>query len=127
MDALRFRLLRGSVDAEAIWIPVFRPAKLPESGTPWAVERTPGPVRVDVADTDEPGSGLENSEIALKISAYLPGVDVAASVFHTRDDFPAMHRDLVRDGGETRLRVRPRHHCLTVYGLEFSSIWDGDM
>lgn len=123
VDALRFRLLRGAVDAEAIWIPAFRPAKLPGSGTPWAVERAPGPVRVDMADTDEPGSGLENSEIALKISAYLPGMDVAASVFHTWDDFPAMHRDLVRDGGETRLRVRPRHHRLTVYGLEFSRPW----
>jgi hypothetical protein len=124
VDAVKFRLLGKWVDTELIWIPVFKAAVLPTGDNAWAVARVvPENVRVSSAAPREPATTLENSEIALKLSAYLPGWDAAASIFHTWDDHPAMHRDLLEDEDGMHVALEPRHHRLTVFGLECSRPW----
>lgn len=121
VDAARFRLLGDTFDLELIWIPVFRAAILPSADNPWAVELDiPEDVRVTTSLAEEPEVSLENSEIALKVSAFLSGLDVAVSVFHTWDDQPAMHRTVSRNDGEIDIHFSPEHHRMTVLGLEFS-------
>ena len=125
VDAVKFRLLGDEVDVELIWIPAFRAAVQPSAGNPWALEQDiPDDVRVTVSPVDEPGTSLENSEIALKVSAFWSGLDVAVSAFHTWDDNPAMHRTVAGDEGEeVEIHVSPEHHRMTVFGLEFSRPW----
>ena len=124
VNAARFRLLGDSVVTELIWIPVFEPAVHPSGDNPWAVEpELPENVRISLADAVEPDTTLENSEIALKAAAYLSGLDVAASVFYTWDDFPAYHRTTRSEGDHLVVDYTPRHHRLTVLGLEFSRPW----
>lgn len=124
VDAVKFRLLGKRVDTELIWIPVFKPALRPTGDNPWAVRTSwPETVRVSSRAAREPATTLGNSEIALKLSAYLPGVDVAASLFHTWDDYPAMHRTVRTDGDNLIVNYAPAHHRLTVFGLEGSRPW----
>jgi len=124
VDALKLRILGQWIDTELIWIPKFRAGVLPSGDNPWAVSPAlPENLRVNSAAPLEPATNLENSEIALKLSAYLPGWDAAASIFHTWDDQPAMHRDLLEDEDVTHVAFTPRHHRLTVFGLEFSRPW----
>jgi len=124
VDAVKFRLLWQWLDTELIWIPVFKAAVLPTGDNPWAVSRAlPENVRTNSAAALEPATTLKNSEIALKLSAYLPGWDAAASLFHTWDYHPAMHRDLLEDAEGTLVTFTPRHHRLTVFGLECSRPW----
>lgn len=124
VDAAKLRLLGDFVSTELIWIPVFEPAVQPSGDNPWAVETVlPENVCVTMPDVHEPDTSLENSEIALKVAAYLSGLDVAASVFHTWDDNPAYHRTIRREGDTVFVDYAPRHHRLTVLGLEFSRPW----
>lgn len=124
VDALKFRLLGQAIDTELIWIPVFKAALLPSGDNPWAVEQVvPENTLVSSDPTDEPETSLENSELALKVSAYLSGLDVAASVFYTWDDYPAMHRSFQWNGQTADVNFSPRHHRLTVFGLSFSWPW----
>jgi hypothetical protein len=124
VDAAKFRLLGDYINTELIWIPVFEPAVQPSGDNPWAVETNlPAKVKVTMADTIEPDATLENGEIALKVAAYLSGLDVAASVFYTWDDNPAYHRTIRSEGDTVFIDYAPRHHRLTVLGLEFSRPW----
>jgi len=124
VDAVKFRLLGDKLDTELIWIPVFRAAIQPSGDNPWAVSSSlPQNVSPTCRSSIEPGTSLSNSEIALKVSAYLSGLDVAASVFYTWDDYPAAHRTVRHDGDQQHVDFAPEHHRLTVFGLECSRPW----
>jgi hypothetical protein len=124
VDGVKFRLLGTHIDTELIWLPVFKAAVQPTGDNPWTVPyNLPAGLQITRADPIEPETSLENSEIALKVSTFLSGLDAAASVFYTWDDFPAQHRNLTQSGGTTILRFYPQHHRLTVFGLEFSRPW----
>jgi hypothetical protein len=124
VNAVKFRLLGDHVDTELIWIPVFKPAVQPSGDNPWAIKAdVPENMRMSFKDTVEPDTSLENSEIALKVAAYLSGLDIAASVFYTWDDYPTYHRSTHSEGDTLFVDYAPRHHRLTVLGLEFSRPW----
>lgn len=124
VDAVKFRLLGERIDTELIWIPVFRPAIQPSGDNPWAISRSlPDKVTATSRSTDEPDSSLENSEVALKVASYLSGLDLAASVFYTWDDYPAAHRTVRSEGDQLQVAFAPKHHRMTVFGLEGSRPW----
>lgn len=124
VTAAKLRLLGDRFDTEMIWIPFFKAAIQPDGDNPWAVRTVlPENVTLTAAAPDEPDVSLENGEFALKVSGFRAGLDVAASVFHTWDDHPAMHRDIDADDGTVRVSVSPRYHRMTVFGLEFSRPW----
>ncbi len=125
VDAVRFRVLGDTLTSELILIPFFQGAVYPEGDNPWAVPAKSFPGRdVSVLPTEEPDTSFANMEIAAKISAYLSGLDLAASVFHTWDDTPAVHPSMEIQGEDPLLVIRPKHHRLTVAGLEFSFPWE---
>lgn len=124
VEAAKFRFLGNFLNLELIWIPVFREAKMPRKGTPWSITQAPpAGVPMNTADTREPDVSLKNSEIAMKMSGYFSGLDVAASVFYTWDDIPASHRTVSYASGTPSIIVSPKHHRMTVLGLEFSRPW----
>ncbi|PIE64256.1 MAG: hypothetical protein CSA26_09270 [Desulfobacterales bacterium] len=124
INAVRLRLLGEQLDTVLLWLPFFKAAVQPEGDNPWAV--TPVfPENIEVLSTavDKPVNSVENSEIALKFSAYLSGLDLAASIFHTWDDFPAMHRNITVTGNDVQVLFAPRHHRLTIFSLEGAKPW----
>lgn len=113
VDAARFRILGGSITTELIAVPVFRPAVYPSENSPWALQQMP----IKIVPAEEPKSSFENMEIAGKIAGYFSGLDVAASVFHTWDDRPALHAT------NSPTELAAKYHRLTIFGLEFSRPW----
>ena len=121
VDALRGRLLFDRANIEFLWLPVFKPAILPPSGTPWIFQRSfPDKVRTEFDDPIEPDLSLKNSELAGKVSFYLSGIDFAISAFYTWDDLPAAHRTTTSEDDSTLVHYHPEHHRLTFVGAEFS-------
>ncbi|NCC26426.1 MAG: hypothetical protein EOM25_14700 [Deltaproteobacteria bacterium] len=59
----------------------------------------------------------------MKVSAYLPGFDVAASIFHVWDDYATRHRTAFSENGTLHVDYDPKHHRLTILGLECSRPW----
>ncbi len=124
VGAVKFRLLGEHFDTELLWLPFFKAAVQPEGDNPWAVTPVfPKDVRVLSDPVNEPGNSFDNGEFGLKISSYLSGLDLAASIFYTWDDFPAMHREVSIGAGETTVKFAPMHHRLTIFGIEGSRPW----
>ncbi len=124
VSAARLRLLGEHIDTVLLWIPFFKAAVQPEGDNPWAIAPTfPENVKVSSTAVDKPSHSFENSEIALKVSSYLSGLDLAASIFYTWDDFPAMHRRMSATDNDSRIEFAPKHHRLTIFGLEGARPW----
>jgi hypothetical protein len=124
VDAAKFRLLGSVVDTELIWIPVFRAAVQPSGDNPWAVSaELPENVSVNYASAREPATTLENSELAMKVSAFFSAMDVAASVFYTWDDNAVGFRDVLETGDDIDIDYRPDYRRMTVFGLECARPW----
>ena len=124
VDAVKFRLLGEHIDTELIWIPVFKAAVQPSGDNPWALQSDlPEDVQITSAEALTPATSLGSSEIALKVSAFFSGIDAAASVFYTWNDYPTRYRHIECNGETTLVCLVPEHHRLTVFGLEFSRPW----
>ena len=124
VDALRGRLLFDRANVEFLWLPVFRPAVLPPSGTSWAFKyEFPDSVKVEFDYPIEPDLSLKNSELAGKVSFYLSGIDFAVSAFYTWDDLPTVHRTTTSEDDSTLIHYHPEHHRLTFVGAGFSMPW----
>lgn len=124
VDAAKFRLLGRSIDTELIWIPVFRAAVQPSGDNPWAAStELPENVSIDYASALAPATTLENSEIALRVSAFFSGMDAAASVFYTWDDNEVGFREAEETDDYLYIDYRPEYRRITVFGLEFARPW----
>ncbi len=124
VDAARLRILGDTITSELIVIPVFKAAVYPQGDdNPWAIGRDMAGSGVRVLPTEKPDTSLENTEIAVRVSGYFSGLDVAASVFYTWDDTPALHPVIGGENDTTSLLIQPKHHRLTIFGLGFSLPW----
>lgn len=122
VDALKLRLLRDRFNFEFLWLPVFRPAVLAPSGTPWVLQYEMAEnVEVEFDDPIVPDESFKNSEVGGKLSLYLPGIDFAFSSFYTWDDYLTLHRTV--SSTDDSIRYHPKHHRLAFVGFEFSKPW----
>ena len=121
VDALRFRKLEETSQWELIWAPWFRPGKAPRGV--WALP-SPVPEGADVvyAPTEKPGRTLADGVVAARWSYYGPGLDLGLSLLHTWEELPSLERHRSADGAGTTTLV-PRHHRLSLLGLEFARPW----
>ncbi|MBO8085416.1 MAG: hypothetical protein J7D61_05195 [Marichromatium sp.] len=117
VDALRLRRLDDSSQITLIWSPRFRPGRAPSEV--WALP-DPVPEGVARAGVERPGSALDEGVFAARWSYYGAGLDLAVSVLHTWEDLPSLDRESGADGA---LTLVPRHHRLTLWGLEFARPW----
>lgn len=124
VDAVKFRWLGDTVDTELIWVPVFKAAVPPSGDNPWAVQRQyPDDVEITSTPAWKPDASIADSEIALKVSSYFSGFDLAASVFYTWNDAATNHRTIRSNGDTRRVIFSPRHERMTVLGLEGAMPW----
>ncbi|VVS94534.1 DUF1302 family protein [Desulfoluna spongiiphila] len=84
IDAVNLRYTgSGDLTIETVLIPFFEPAKLPEADSPWRVGTGPDPTPT------EPEKTLENGEVGVRASWFLPGVDLTFSWARLWNDLPA--------------------------------------
>ncbi|WP_300668628.1 DUF1302 family protein [Desulfoluna sp.] len=84
IDAVNLRYTgSGDLTVETVLIPFFQPAKLPETDSPWRVATGPKPTPT------EPDKTLENGEVGVRASWFLPGVDLTFSWARLWNDLTA--------------------------------------
>jgi len=83
VDALNLRYTgSGNLTVETVLIPFFEPAKLPEPDSPWRVG-----TGASLSPT-EPEKTLENGEVGVRASWFLPGIDLTFSWARLWNDLP---------------------------------------
>lgn len=121
VDALKFRILTSLLDWEFIWIPIFKPAVLPQGDNPWAIPMEyPEGMNITFEQTVLPEKEFKNSEFAGKVSIYLSGIDFSLSAAYMWDDLPTLHKTIITDTTPANLIITPEHHRISFVGLDFS-------
>lgn len=121
VDALKWRLLFEQTNLEFLWLPVFTPAILPPTNSPWAFKfEYPSNFQVTFDEPIKPELKLKNSEIGGKLSFYLSGIDFAFSSFYTWDDLPTQYKTVSIGDTIVVIHYHPEYHRLTFIGVEFS-------
>jgi len=110
---------------ELIAIPVFLEARLPDDKeNPWFLgQNSPQQGQAVIHDADTPEVSVKNTELAAKFSGFYSGLDIAFSAFYTWDDFPVYHKEASFHKNRPLLCITPKHHRMTVYGMEVSRPW----
>jgi hypothetical protein len=121
VDAVRGRLLLDSVTIEALIIPRFRPAILPDADSPWAFPSLSIPgIQIEMGEAEEPEVSLENSEYGLRASFFLPQGDFAIMALRTWNDMAAHEISFIENQQVTSIFIKPEYYRINVYGAEFS-------
>lgn len=121
VDALKFRILTSLLNWEFIWIPIFKPAILPQGDNPWAIPMEfPEGMNITFEQTVLPEKEFKNSEFAGKVSMYSSGIDISFCAAYTWDDLPTLHKSIITDTTPVNLIITPEHHRITFVGLDFS-------
>jgi len=117
VDAFKVRFLSDMLNVEFIWLPQFQSGILPKPGTPWAVSPNINTDKqVSVEAPVSPDKTLGNGEVGLKLSFYLPGIDLSISSFYTRMDF-ALAEGLVEND---TLHISQRFYRYGFVGFDMS-------
>ncbi|MDR1411615.1 MAG: hypothetical protein LBI91_05380, partial [Spirochaetaceae bacterium] len=97
VDGLRLRYSFPFLAAEAVWLPLFTPARLPEDpGNPLYEIFHPYPLSVDMGGTSLPVSvsgaalprTIADGEYGLRVSFYTPALDFSVMGFYGWNDIP---------------------------------------
>ncbi len=128
VDAVKLNCYRATSTLEFVWIPVFTPTRLPESGSIWEKTPTfPVPASFDLS-SKEVDESLENSEVFGKYSLLSSAIDFELMAGYAWNDDPTFHLvpQFDQETGEPdSLVVRPEHHRLTLAGGSFSTEFGG--
>ncbi len=125
ITAAKLNYYRGASTFEAVWVPVFTPAREPDHQSPWSPEISfpyPVPVNMDFSEK-MPETTLENSELFFRYSRLGRSMDIEMVAAHFLDENPSMHIQphISSHGGmPDSLTATPKHHRLTMGGGSFS-------
>ncbi|WP_321495966.1 DUF1302 family protein [uncultured Desulfobacter sp.] len=112
VDAFNFKYASGWGDLQILWIPVYKSGEQPSTDSPWYLG---GYGDNTVAPANEPDDPFKDSELALRYTRYLSGMDLALSYLYAWNDFPCYQQS-----GTVLEPVYDRVHIL---GAEFSKPW----
>ena len=91
LESFKFRYMPGTSEFEFVWIPKFKPARIPDSpDNPWYRSQMKDKIDLETTSPQEPELTLENSEIAVKYSAFTGGIDLSASASYLWEDRPVL-------------------------------------
>ena len=95
-DALKLTYYLDILTIEAVYIPIFRPARFPEdisSLMPGSIPPLPPPAFLNSLTTlltaPPPTDPLQNATLGSRLAIYLFGWDISLSYIYGRNDFPA--------------------------------------
>jgi hypothetical protein len=101
----------GDFGVQALIIPDLRFHKLPDMLFPQGVQ---------VADTQEPATTAENTELGLKFFGYAGGWDFTLNYLYSWDDAPAFKKSVDTTTGG--LTISPEHQRLHIVGGTFANV-----
>ncbi|MDD3637163.1 MAG: hypothetical protein PHP48_09725 [Bacteroidales bacterium] len=128
VTAVKVNYYIGMNTLEAVWIPVFSPTLMPDSGSIWR-PKIPFPVQPTYDySTNEVKPSLEHSEFFLRYSAMTSKLDYEiVGGYHWSDD-PVMHLAKTIDPVSMQLQslvARPEYHRMGMLGGSLSTTFDG--
>jgi len=128
VTAVKLNFYIGMNTLEAVWVPVFSPTLMPDSGSIWRPE-LPFPIRPTYDySTNEVKPSLAHSEFFLRYSAMTSKLDYEiVGGYHYSDD-PVMHLTKTIDPVSMQLQsleARPEYHRMGMLGGSLSTTLGG--
>jgi hypothetical protein len=126
-DGLRLRYSFQTLAVEAVWLPLFSPARLPEKDNPLYPVFYPlsismgGPALPVTVGEDAPPRTIADGEYGLRISRYSSAVDFSVMGFYGWNDIPFMEKNLT--GGlpaPAGLELSPEYERTITAGADAS-------
>jgi len=129
VEAARAEIYFGNFRWELVWLPMFRPPLIPDSGAVWEpldlVELnnmvSEYPDLIAVMDEDVPDAKLDNSSVASRIRATVGPVDFGAFGFYGWDYIPIYDFRYDFSGDGPIVSVLPEYQRLWATGAEFAA------
>ncbi|MDR1240051.1 MAG: hypothetical protein LBK27_08045 [Treponema sp.] len=104
VEGLKLRYVFPFLAVEALWLPLFTPARLPGGQNPLynvlypaSVEMGGAVLPVSVLD-DIPPRTIGDGEYGLRVSAYTPALDFSFAAFYGWNDIPHFTKNLIPEG-----------------------------
>jgi hypothetical protein len=102
VDGLKLGYSFSSFAAEAVWLPLFTPARLPKDTQnplrglfyPSAIDMGGAALPVSVSETAPPRT-IADGEYGLRFSAYTPALDFSVTAFYGWNDIPYVEKTIV--------------------------------
>jgi len=115
-----------AIDVEVVWIPDLTYHDIPGLNAPYfpnaIVPAPPDNVQAQLLPADKPGNVITDSDIGVKLSAFVKGWDVSLNYLYHYDDMPALKRSISSDAdGVPELYVVPKYHRLHTLGGSFNN------
>jgi hypothetical protein len=105
VDGLRLRYAFPALAFEALWIPLFTPARLPEDPGPLyeifypsSIDAGPAVLPVSFSAASLPRT-IADGEYGLRVSCYTPALDFSVMGFYGWNDIPFFTKQLIPGGG----------------------------
>jgi hypothetical protein len=127
VDGLKLRYSFQALSIEALWLPIFSPARLPGERNPLYAVLYPssldmGGMVLPVSIQDSaPMQTIADGEYGLRISWYRSGADFSVMGFYGWNDIPFMEKNLIPSpSAPTGLELSPAHKRTITAGADAS-------
>ena len=111
-----------AVTAQLIWLPDQTYHDLPDPGAVYALGPAfPEDEIVEVASPDKPNRFFRDSDLGLRLSAFLKGWDLTLNYLYMYDDFQVGFQTRSLDGNVPVVKVRPTYIRNHLLGSTFSN------
>jgi hypothetical protein len=131
VDGLKLHYSFPAFAAEAVWLPLFTPARLPENSQnplygifyPSSIDMGGTALPVSVSGAAPPRT-IADGEYGLRLSWYAPALDVSVMVFYGWNDLPFMEKSLILSEASppvpAGLALRPEYGRTVTAGADAS-------
>ncbi|MDR0668833.1 MAG: hypothetical protein LBF95_02025 [Treponema sp.] len=124
VDGLKLRYSFPVLAVEALWLPLFTPARLPGDGNPLreifyppSVDVGPARIPVSYADPVLPRAAADG-EYGLRVSCYTSALDFSFMGFCGWNDIPWISKTVVPSSGSTTIEVTPGYGRTITAGFD---------
>ncbi len=117
IDAFRFRYFKNNMKLDFVLVPTVTPFIIPVNyENPWAFKFSNLTKNIKILKENKPEKKIANSEIGMRLSYALPGIDFSLAGLYTWDKMPILRSKMIRD----TLFVNPEYHRMTFLGGDIS-------
>jgi len=117
IDAFRFRYFKDNMKLDFVLVPTVTSFVIPvNSENPWAFKFSNSPINTLVLTENKPSKKIANSEIGMRLSYALPGIDFSLAGLYTWDKMPVLNSKIVGD----TLLLNSEYHRMTFLGGDVS-------
>jgi hypothetical protein len=129
VDGLKLRYSFSAIAAEAVWLPLFTPARLPKDTQnplrgifyPSSIDMGGAVLPVSISETAPPRT-ITGGEYGLRLSAYTPALDISIMAFCGWNDIPSVKKKLIFSAASVpeRIELTPEYGRTLTAGADAS-------